>query len=892
MTARRENIFANSGHQFLDRLLQDADYGYIPPREATMQQRISALGHWIKERRRAIALSREALADQVGCSIETIRKIETGRRRPSLQIAERMAIALQISESDRPQFLLLARAKDDPSGPAALPAGGSERIATSLPVPYTPLIGRAADLARTARLLSQPEVRLLTLLGPGGVGKTRLAIQLVAELEAAFADGVYFVPLAALRDPNLVLPTIAHSLNIWKDADQTLTAILAERLADKQILLVLDNFEQVLDGALAIANLLETCPQLKILVTSRAALHLSLEHQFQVRPLSLPDLADHAPLDELMDYSAVELFLQRAQAINPDLVLTEANAAAIAELCVRLDGLPLAIELAVARVKLLTPQAMLTQITKGTNGSFFQLLNGGPRDASDRHQSLYATIAWSYELLSPTQQQLFRWLSIFVGGCSLEAIAAICSGAEEPVPTPGAPGLSNNVDDCLNELSALIDNCLVYQVASDGDVRFMLLETIREFALQRLIASDEWAAIRRRHAVFFVSFVERIGPELEGLGQSRWLKAMEQEYDNIREALRWSLQDGDPEIALRLAGMLCVFWNARGYVSEGRQWLALALARNTSAVPVLVQMQALDVAGVLAFMQDDYAEAQSYFQSILALRSGAEATLYPAQAMINLGLIAYWEGAYGQAIQLLEEGWQLAQSGGDLRASAKAQLYLAMALLNQDDFARSDLLFSRSRELYQRLNYQNGLGTVLNFQGRAALYRGDIDQAAVLLQESLRIFQPTGYKPGIARSYAYLARIALKQEQLGHAKGLLQEALSIFHEVGDKEGIATALEGLAGVYSAQGLALRSVFLWGAAAALRATIKAPQPPADRAYYQQLQRALSGYLDEAAFRQGWERGAAATIWQDPALLDQLYSEKLEPEDASSAYDRSLG
>ncbi|HEY0602088.1 MAG TPA: tetratricopeptide repeat protein [Herpetosiphonaceae bacterium] len=854
-----------------------------------MQQRISALGHWIKERRRAIALSREALADQVGCSIETIRKIETGRRRPSLQIAERMAVALQVSESDRPQFLQLARAKDDPTGPAALPAGGSERIASTLPVPYTPLIGRAADLERTARLLSQPEVRLLTLLGPGGVGKTRLALQLIAELETAFADGVYFVPLAALRDPNLVLPTIAHSLNIWKDADQTLTAILAERLAGRQVLLVLDNFEQVLDGALSIATLLETCPQLKILVTSRAALHLSLEHQFQVRPLSLPDLADQAPIAELMDYSAVELFLQRAQAINPDLVLTEANAAAIAELCVRLDGLPLAIELAVARVKLLTPQAMLAQITSGTNGSFFQLLNGGPRDASDRHQSLYATMAWSYELLSPAQQQLFRWLSIFVGGCSLEAIAAICSDDVEPAL--GVPSLSN-VDDCLNELSALIDNCLVYQVASDGDVRFMLLETIREFALQRLIASDEWAAIRRRHALFFVSFVERIGPELEGRGQSRWLKAMEQEYDNIREALRWSLQDGEPEIALRLAGMLCVFWNARGYVSEGRQWLSLALARDISAVPVLIQMQALDVAGVLAFMQDDYAEAQSYFQAILALRSGAEETLYPAQAMINLGLLAYWEGAYGQAIQLLEEGWQLAQTGGDLRASAKAQLYLAMALLNQDDFARSEQLLSRSRELYQRINYQNGLGTVLNFQGRAALYRGDIDQAAVLLQESLRIFQPTGYKPGIARSYAYLARIALKQEQFGHAKGLLQEALSIFHEVGDKEGIATALEGLAGVYSAEGLALRSVFLWGAAAALRATIKAPQPPADRAYYQQLQRTLYTYLDEAAFRQGWERGAAATMWQDPALLDQLYSEKLEPEDANSSYDRSLG
>jgi tetratricopeptide (TPR) repeat protein len=586
----------------------------------------------------------------------------------------------------------------------------------------------------------------------------------------------------------------------------------------------------------------------------------------------------------------VELFLQRAQAINPDLVLTHANAAAIAELCVRLDGLPLAIELAVARIKLLSPQAMLAQIARGANRSFLHLLNGGPRDASDRHQSLYATIAWSYELLTAEQQQLFRRLAVFVGGCSLEAITAVCTGppADRQAAAHEHIGVARDVtappDDCFAALVALIDNCLVYRIASDATARFMLLETIREFALQQLTASAEWTAIRRRHVRFFVSFVERIGPALEGSGQSSLLDALTQEYDNIREALHWAIEDDDPEIALRLCGMLCVFWNTRGYVSEGRQWLAKALARATNDVPVRVRMQALDVAGVLAFIQDDYDQARGYFEAILQLRAQATETLYPARALINLGIIAYWQGDYHGATQLLEEGCELAQRCNDPYAVAKAQLYLAMALLNRDEPTRSAEVLSHSRELYQRLNYPNGIGTVLNFQGRAALYQGNIDQAAVFLHESLRIFQPTGYKPGIARSYAYLARVALKQGNTAQAKRLLQESLSIFHEVGDKEGIATALEGLAGVYAAQSQALRGAFLCGAAASLRLAIKAPYPPADHAYYAALNADLGRQIDEATFRMGWTRGSAAAVWQHPALLDERYSEKLEQEAAA--------
>ena len=446
----------------------------------------------------------------------------------------------------------------------------------NLPIQLTPFIGREQELAAIQDILTREDARLLTLTGPGGAGKTRLGLQVAAELSDRFADGVFFVYLAPINDPALVMPTIAQTLDIREETGQPWPARMREALLQKQMLLLLDNFEQVVNAAMQVGELLAACPQLKIIVTSREALHVRGEREFPVPPLPLPDVKHLPDLTSLSSNTAVALFVQRAQATKPDFQLNNANARAIVEICVRLDGLPLAIELAAARVKLLPPQALLARLDQR-----LAVLTGASRDVPARQQTLRNTIAWSYNLLDAVEQRLFRRLSVFVGSCTLEAVEAVCVTS----------GNEDQAEQILDTIASLLDKSLLQQMEQEGgEPRFTMLETIREYGLERLIANGEIEATRQAHAEYYLALAEKAEPELAGPQQATWFDRLEREHDNLRAVMEWCLEREDSgqriEMALRLAGALRQFWEVRAHRDEGQAFKEpVAIPASTSIEP-------------------------------------------------------------------------------------------------------------------------------------------------------------------------------------------------------------------------------------------------------------------------------------------------------------------
>jgi len=480
---------------------------------------------------------------------------------------------------------------------------------SNLLLPLTPLLGREPEVQAACALLRRPEVRLLTLTGTGGIGKTRLGLQVATKLDEDFADGVSFVALAPTSNPDLVMSTIAGVLELKEAGEQPLLEQLKAFLRDKCLLLLLDNFEQVVVAAPGLSALLTDCPQLKMLVTSRAALHIQGEYEFPVPPLAVPDLKRLPSPDMLPQYAALALFIQRARAIKPDFQLTKANAGAIAEICVRLDGLPLAIELAAARIKLLPPQALLRRLSHR-----LEVLTGGAQDLPDRQQTLRNTLAWSYDLLTEQEQRLFRWLSIFVGGCTLEAIESVCHGA------------GHEKIDVLDTVASLIDKSLLHQAeqeTGEGDEpRLVLLETIRKYGLERLEVSGEMTLTRQTHAGYYLVLAEEAEPELDGPNQVSWLERLEREHDNLRAAMQWSLERREAghgmEMALRLGGALEPFWHVRGNWNEGQAFLERILTAS-EGISTFMRAKALRVAAHLASNQGDYNRTETLAKKSLTM---------------------------------------------------------------------------------------------------------------------------------------------------------------------------------------------------------------------------------------------------------------------------------
>jgi predicted ATPase len=731
------------------------------------------------------------------------------------------------------------------------PPKQAETHPSNLPVQRTGFVGREKEVEAAKELLLREDVRLVTITGPGGIGKTRLAVQVASGLVQHFAGGTHFVPLSSLTDPDLIASAIVQALGIREFGAQSSLDLLRETLQNSlcaPILLVLDNFEHLLQAAPTVAELLVIGPNLKIVVTSRAPLHIYGEHEFPVPPLAIPDSPAISSIDILSQFPAVALFVQRAVAVKPGFELNRENARAVTEICARLDGLPLAIELAAARVKVISPSSMLTRLA-----SRLQLLTGGSRDMPQRQQTLRAAIDWSYDLLSPAEQMLLRRLSVFVGGCTLEGAEAVCD-------TKGDLDL-----ELLDAMSSLVDKSLAQQVEqANGESRFAMLETIREYALEKLEASGEQALTKRAHAAYCLVMAEEEAKEQ--IGPER-LERFELEHDNLRAALEWLTETGDADWGLRLGTALFRFWENREYLAEGRNHLGRLLNLAEAGAPSKARMRALFAAGVLAGEQGDYAAGAALMHQsqdvahLLGDKTGV------AVSQNALAVYARDRGDVAVSRVLFEASLELWRELGDQSAVAQALSNLANVVKLQGDYERARSLYAECLALFQGLGDRTGVAWSTNYQGDVARDQGDSAAAHTLYEQALTIFRELGDRWGIAGTLADLGSLAGAQGDYATAHILFGESIKLFQEMNHKRGIARLLECFACSAAAQLEPERSLRLAGAAAALRQNIGAPLTPAEQARVEAAlepaRQALTNSLGVTAWLEGWALPAEKAI-----------------------------
>ena len=746
-----------------------------------------------------------------------------------------------------------------------------------LPLQLTSFVGREREMAEVRRLLAL--TRLLTLTGAGGCGKTRLALHVAETTSSDYADGVYFVSLAPITDPGLVVSTIAQALGVREQGNRPLLDGLQDLLREKQLLLLLDNFEQLISAAPVVAGLLVAAPHLKVLVTSRASLHLSGEREFVVPPLSLPDLRNLLPPDRLLHFAAVHLFIERAQAVQSDFTITEENAAAIAAICHQVDGLPLAIELAAGRSKLFPPQALLSRLTNR-----LKLLVGGARDLPSRQQTLRGTIAWSYDLLDETEKRLFRRLAVFVGGCTLEAAEAVCNIHRDL-------GV-----DVLDTVESLVDKSLLRQeTQTDGEPRLLILETIREYALERLADSGEADAMRRKHATFFLALAEEAYPRMFSAELSTWYRRLEIEHNNLRAALQWTLEHQEAEMGLRLAGALSRFWRTHNHVREGRNWFKQVLAQSGAQAHTAARARALRGAGLLVTVHGDFPEAyQLLEESVLIGREvGAAGRRDLAHALALLGHVTILQGNPNVARELAGEGLRLFQEVGEVWGTAFSLYYLGRATLELGDPVAAQALLEESVKLFRILGDRQISVLPLDALGLIALQQGDGAGARTYFEEVLSIARETEYDEHIADALAHLGTVALRRSDSSQAASLYQQSLVRYRELGDKAGIVEDLAGVAEVASLVGQPERAVRLFGAVEALREASGIRLSPLRRADYDRTVEGIRAYLGDAAFAEAWAQGRAMPLEQaiaqalemkDELLADTVQQQKNEEEATS--------
>ena len=805
-------------------LRREAKPGWYPLEVTGREARDEAAGRGgsfgalLRDLREGAGLTQEELALRAGLSPNAVGTLERGaRKHPYPHTVRSLADALGLSQDERATLLAAVPRRDAHTSGVLSPASGS-----ALPSPPTPLVGRERELKEIGKLLlGDSEVRLLTLTGIGGVGKTRLALAAAHDVEERFPDRVLFVALASLSDPTLVVSTIAGSLGLREAEGQSAGDALRIYLREKQTLMVLDNFEQLLGAAAEVAGLIETCPGLVVLTTSRAPLRVRGEQEYPVPPLALPTSTLNPTEAEVLGTPSGRLFVERARAASPSFVFTTENAGAVAAICWRLAGLPLALELAAAKVRLLSPASLLMHLDR-------VLSTGWTRDLPERQRTMRATLDWSHELLREPERTLFRRLSVFYGGFTLGAAEAV--GAADELGS----------EDVLDLLGELVDQSLVtvQRSTAGSEVRYGMLEPVRQYAHEKLKEYGQARTVGRSHASYFLALAERAYPELMGARQVEWLDRLDQEHRNLIAAVSWALDTGDTETGARLGWTLWLFWMIRGHQREGRRWMEAFLTFDLSP----------------------------------ALR---------AKVLVSVASLAYGYGDHEWCERYSEESLELSRQLGDTPRVAWAEFGLGVAAMSRADHESATPHLQESLRSFREIGDDFGVARATICLGMVALMRGDVNRAMETFEESLTVARQIGDKTGACITLYNLAQVSLFRGDYEHAATLFEEGIMLSEQVTDRANVAYCLEGLATVAGVQGNSERSARLFGAAEGLLEFLGTPvytyyKP--DPSLYERTVSATRSRLGDVAFEEARERGREMTF--DQAVEYALEDDKRSP------------
>lgn len=828
----------------------------------------ATFGEWLRKRRKALDLTQEELAERAGCSVWLVQKIEAGSRRASRQTAEILVDCLKVDQDLRSAFVQWARTGQSVSAvdadayghisPLRVTPTGVGPASTSVTVPIAPvtvpaplstLIGREVALAWLSELLRRDQPRLITLVGPPGIGKTRLAQELASRERANFAQGAAFVPLAPVLDPGLVPAAIAQAIGLRNTDSQSLPLVLADFLRNSEMLLVLDNLEHLLGATPIVTQLISTACRLKLVVTSREALNIRGEQQYEVPPLELPDLGSNVEM--LSRSPAVELFVDRALSVESSFALTRDNAPDVAAICARLDGLPLAIELAATRSKLFSPHEILDRLH-----SRLSALTFGPRDLPPRHQTLRNAISWSHDLLDAQEQLLFARMAVFVGGCALPAIEAVCNPEGD---------LGSEVQYLVE---SLLNKSLLFSERVHEETRLSMLETIREYALERLEERGELSARRHYHLEHYLVLAEAADPRLNPADLATWLDRLEREHDNVRASLRWALDCGNAEAALRLGGALWVFWSERGYWNEGRRWLEEAVNLPGALESPGYARAMLGLGWIISYQGADQGPAAECTRRSLDAYRRAGDRQGVAEALTQLAWIDAYRDQAERAADLARESLGLYQELGDKYGMAVALNIIAGFALEKRDYEGARDLFTQSYKLACNLNHPGRKASSLNCLGETARYEGDWEKAEAFYTECLELCREMGSKVGIAHSLHNLGQVSLHLGNPRRASTLFRESIQICRYLEDIQGLRENLAGMAGVMldiTPGGSAFTAAMLLGAVDAATQGNDPGLAVADREQYDHTACRARLILGPVEFERAWKDGKSISVQQ---------------------------